>query len=169
MLHLKHLKQSEIKRKNLKSYKEEPFSKYIIQITAAVEEAKKTKRVKQKGLSPLIFKDQMLSTRHNPMKIFSKSNDKNFVQVSKRSIYKLANKFRDKSQKSFTIKTEDLDKNIFDIIKEAPSPIGDLNSVFSASIKDTEGSDPVKHPHTLSIRNKYAIGLIYLEQCTTKR
>lgn len=149
------MKLSNIKRKPLKSLKDEPFSKYIIQITTAVEEAeRKTRKSKQKGLSPLIFKDHMLSTRHNPMKIFSKSNDKNVVQVSKRSIYKLANKFRDKSQKSFSIKTEDLDKNIFDIIKEAPSPIADIHSVFSLNSKGGDENEISKQPHTQSLRNR---------------
>lgn len=91
--------------------------------------------------------------RYSPMKIFQKEKNKKVVSHSNRSIFQLANKFRNKSSKNLLANTDG--KNIFDVIKEVPSPLADSSKKLPAA------SNALSPGRVIPIESKLTYNLNY--------
>ena len=129
-------------RVSISPNKQTAFEKYIQKMNT-IKSSPKDSEPDSDMASLRLPKAVLDKNRLSPMKIFSKDNDKAVVQYSNKSIYKLANKFRFKTNKNLNIQTQKSYKNIWDVIKEIPSAVIDSGRAINSANKLANSSIPV--------------------------
>ena len=156
VLKVKFVKFNKHKNAQKKAYQETEFSKYLEKLSTAKELHRQTPLKRSNLLSPIITKPAFTKDRLSPMKIFiNKEKEQRVVSYSNRSIYKLANKFRNKSSKTLSIAADHSSKNYLDILNNAPSPGID----YSSRIPDVDGKSSLGLAKTNLTDSKFNFNL----------